>query len=50
MAGVLAGAALLAFGVWRWSRRREPEPEPAADSGLDEETERRIDELLARFD
>jgi len=50
VAGVLAGAALLALGVWRWSRRREPQSEPAPDSGLDEEIERRIDELLARFD
>ncbi len=49
IAGVLAGAALLGVGVWRWSRRREPEPEPEA-SGLDEETERRLDEILARFD
>jgi cytochrome c-type biogenesis protein CcmH/NrfF len=51
IAGVLAGALVLAFGVWRWSRRNEPE-EPAgpADSGLDEETERRLDDLLARFD
>ncbi len=49
IAGVLAGAALLGVGVWRWSLRREPEPEPEA-SGLDEETERRLDDLLARFD
>jgi cytochrome c-type biogenesis protein CcmH/NrfF len=48
--GVLAGAVILAFGVWRWSRRREPEePEPDG-SGLDEETERKLDDLLARFD
>jgi cytochrome c-type biogenesis protein CcmH len=48
--GVLAGAALLAVGVWRWSRRREddePAPEP---SGLDDEAEQRLDELLARLD
>lgn len=50
IAGVLAGALVLAFGVWRWSRRGEPEPEEPADSGLDEETERRLDDLLARFD
>ena len=44
--GVTAGAVLLAVGVWRWSRAREPdEPEPV----LDEEDERRVDELLARF-
>jgi cytochrome c-type biogenesis protein CcmH/NrfF len=49
--GVLAGALALAFGVWRWSRRREPgEPDGPEDSGLDEETERRLDDLLARFD
>jgi len=50
--GVLAGGVVLALGVWRWSRRREPE-EPdgrPAGSGLDEETERRLDDLLARFD
>ena len=51
VAGVLGGALVLAFGVWRWSRRREPEePVEPAGSGLDEETERRIDDLLARFD
>jgi cytochrome c-type biogenesis protein CcmH len=51
VAGVLGGALVLAFGVWHWSRRREPEDrdEPPG-SGLDEETERRLDELLARFD
>jgi cytochrome c-type biogenesis protein CcmH/NrfF len=49
IAGVLAGALVLAIGVWRWSRRRDPEPEEP-ESGLDEETERRIDDLLARFD
>jgi cytochrome c-type biogenesis protein CcmH/NrfF len=48
--GVLAGALVLAFGVWRWSRRRGPEAEEPEDSGLDEETERRLDDLLARFD
>jgi cytochrome c-type biogenesis protein CcmH len=51
IAGVLGGGLVLAFGVWRWSRRREPEePDDAAGSGLDEETERRLDDLLARFD
>jgi cytochrome c-type biogenesis protein CcmH/NrfF len=49
--GVLAGALVLAFGVWRWSRARETEePVEPEDSGLDEETERRLDEVLARFD
>jgi cytochrome c-type biogenesis protein CcmH len=52
IAGVLGGALVLAVGVWRWSRRRGPdEPElETAGSGLDEETERRLDDLLARFD
>jgi cytochrome c-type biogenesis protein CcmH len=45
--GVVAGAALVALGVWRWTRMREPEPiAPAADP----ETERQLDELLARLD
>ena len=48
--GVLAGALVLAFGVWRWSRRGGSEPEEPSDSGLDEETERKLDDLLARFD
>jgi cytochrome c-type biogenesis protein CcmH/NrfF len=51
IAGVLGGALVLAVGVWRWSRRQEPdEPDGPPGSGLDEETERRLDELLARFD
>jgi cytochrome c-type biogenesis protein CcmH/NrfF len=51
VAGVLGGALVLAVGVWRWSRRREPEdPDGPPDSGLDDETERRLDDLLARFD
>ena len=49
--GVLGGAGLLAFGVWRWSRGREDEALAKADeAGLDEETERRLDELLSRLD
>jgi cytochrome c-type biogenesis protein CcmH len=51
IAGVLGGAIVLAFGVWRWSRRREEdEPPGEASSGLDAETERKIDELLAGLD
>jgi cytochrome c-type biogenesis protein CcmH len=49
LGGVLAGAALLAVGVWRWSRTHEPEP-PEPPSEIDSETERRLDELLARLD
>jgi cytochrome c-type biogenesis protein CcmH len=51
IAAVLGGAIVLAVGVWRWSRRKEPEaPVEPEGSGLDEETERRLDDLLARFD
>jgi hypothetical protein len=35
--------------VWRWSRAREPEV-PSAEPPLDPETDRRIDELLAKLD
>ena len=44
---VLGGALVLAFGVWRWSRGRDDDPPTAPPSGLDDETERKIDELLA---
>jgi len=47
IAGVLVGALVLAFGVWRWSRRGDDEPPATAASDLDDETERKIDELLA---
>jgi cytochrome c-type biogenesis protein CcmH/NrfF len=47
LGGILAGAALLAVGVWRWSRRaREPLVEPAIEPELDA----RVDELLAKWD
>ena len=49
---VIAGAALLAFAVWRWSRTRDGDGEPPpGDAGrLDPESERRLDEALARFE
>jgi cytochrome c-type biogenesis protein CcmH/NrfF len=46
IAGVLGGGLVLAFGVWRWTRGPDDEP-PATGSGLDDETERKIDEMLA---
>jgi cytochrome c-type biogenesis protein CcmH/NrfF len=49
LGSVMLGAIAVGFGVWRWSRTRGPE-EPPAESGLDEDTERRLDELLARMD
>jgi cytochrome c-type biogenesis protein CcmH len=55
IAGILAGALVLGFAAWRWSRRREPDfmlsaggvalPRP-----LDPELERRLDDELRRFD
>jgi cytochrome c-type biogenesis protein CcmH/NrfF len=47
LGGLAAGVLLLGFGVWRWSRARTPEDRPPP---VDEETERRLDELLARLD
>jgi cytochrome c-type biogenesis protein CcmH len=49
LGGVLGGAALLALGVWRWSRTHEAEL-PAEAEALDPETEKRLDEMLARLD
>jgi cytochrome c-type biogenesis protein CcmH len=46
--GVVAGAVLVAFGVWRWTRVREPEP--VVEARMDPETERQLDELLAGLD
>jgi cytochrome c-type biogenesis protein CcmH len=42
-----AGALLLGFAAWRWSRAREPASEPAR---LDPELERRLDRELAQLD
>ena len=47
--GIVLGALLLAFGVWRWSRARGPDDEEP-DEHLDPDTEQRLDELLARLD
>lgn len=46
--GILAGAAAIAYGVWRWSRgRRGP---PGDTARMDPELDRRLDDELARFD
>jgi len=47
LGGILAGAALLAVGVWRWSRRSRA---PVAEPALEPELEARVDELLAKWD
>lgn len=49
IAGVLAGAGVIAVAVWRWSRMRDTEVE-APGGEVDAELDRRIDDLLARMD
>jgi cytochrome c-type biogenesis protein CcmH/NrfF len=47
LGGIVLGALLLALGVWRWTRARGPDDsEPPLDPDLD----RRVDELLARYE
>jgi cytochrome c-type biogenesis protein CcmH len=55
LAGILGAAGVIGVLAWRWSRRREePEqlPGPWSLNGrpLDPESERKLDEELARFD
>jgi cytochrome c-type biogenesis protein CcmH len=47
LAGLVAAAALIGFGAWRWSTAREP---AAAVTPLDPALERRLDDELARFE
>ena len=49
LGGVIAGAAALALGVWRWSRTHEADS-GTADPELDAEDEQHLDELLARLE
>ena len=44
LGGIILGALLIGFGAWRWRRVRLPDEDP----DLDAETERRLDDLLAR--
>ena len=46
LGGIAAGALLLAFGVWRWSRTR-PDDERPLDAVTDPDMDARVDELLA---
>jgi cytochrome c-type biogenesis protein CcmH len=50
LGGAVAGIVALALGAAYWSRRGPPSPPPEEGSGLDPQTERRIDRELARFD
>ena len=47
LAGIIAGAVVIAVLVRSWSRRR---PAPADEQPLEPELERRVDEELARFE
>ena len=49
LGGIMAGALALAFGVWRWSRKRDDDAGTGGER-LDPDTELRLDELLARLD
>jgi cytochrome c-type biogenesis protein CcmH len=54
LAGILAGAGMIGYLAWRWSRQRERETVPPVGSRngrpLEPELDRRVDEELARFD
>jgi cytochrome c-type biogenesis protein CcmH len=45
--GLVAAAALVAIGAWRWSHSRDDEPPPER---LDPALERRLDDELRRFE
>jgi cytochrome c-type biogenesis protein CcmH len=49
LGGILVAAAALGWGIWRWSRGREPALATMA-LPVDAELERRVDRELARFD
>ena len=53
LAGIGVGGGLIGVGAWTWTRRSSDEASEeaeSADSGLDPEQNRRVDEELARFD
>ena len=51
LGGVIVGAALLAFGVWRWTHTRDADSGSGdSDPELDAADEQRLDELLSRLD
>ena len=49
LVALVAGAAVVGFAAWRWSRARAPAP-TGDEAPLDPELERRVDEELARFE
>ena len=49
LGGIIAAAALLGLGIWRWSRGREPAV-ASVGAPVDAALERRLDDELKRFD
>jgi cytochrome c-type biogenesis protein CcmH len=49
LGGIILAAALLGWGIWRWSRARGPALEPAG-APLDPTLDRRLDDELRRFE
>jgi cytochrome c-type biogenesis protein CcmH/NrfF len=49
LGGIVLAAAVLGWGIWRWSHTHEPAP-AAAGPPLDPALDRRLDEELQRFD
>jgi cytochrome c-type biogenesis protein CcmH len=49
LGGIILAAGLLGWGIWRWSRAREPGP-ATAGAPLDPALDRRLDDELKRFD
>jgi cytochrome c-type biogenesis protein CcmH len=49
LGGILVGAALIALGVWRWTRTREVGEEESAPP-LDPQLDARVDEALAHWE
>jgi cytochrome c-type biogenesis protein CcmH/NrfF len=50
LGGIIVAAILVAVGVWRWTRARDDDPPSTPSDAEDPETERKLDELLARLD
>jgi len=50
LGGILLAAAVLGWGIWRWSRSREPAGPAAAAPVLDPALDRRLDAELERYE
>jgi cytochrome c-type biogenesis protein CcmH len=50
LGGIVVAAVLLGWGIWRWSRAREPIPAAAGGPALDPVLDRRLDDELKRFE